>query len=73
MGGIARENTVDLRAKRMEAVGGCRKNFVGGKCRIMNGEMKDWEEKETERGENVQNWMQKYPYDRRNREINFKV
>ena len=50
VGGIARENTVDLRAKRMEAVGGCRKNFVGGKCRIMNGEMKDWEEKETERG-----------------------
>ena len=26
---------------------GCRKNFVGGKCRIMNGEKKDWEEKET--------------------------
>jgi len=23
VGGIARENTMDLRAKRMEAVGGC--------------------------------------------------
>jgi hypothetical protein len=28
----------------------CRKNFVGGKCRIMNGATKDWVEKETERG-----------------------
>ena len=42
-----------LKEKRIEAVGvegGCRKNFVGGKFRIMNGETKDWEEKETERG-----------------------
>ena len=30
--------------------GGCRKNFLGEKFRIMNGETKDWEEKETERG-----------------------
>jgi hypothetical protein len=27
----------------------CRKNCVGGKCTIMNGEKKDWEEKETEK------------------------
>jgi hypothetical protein len=46
-----------------------RKNFVGGKCGIMNGETKDWEEKKRRRGGNVQNWRQKYPYDRRNREI----
>jgi hypothetical protein len=40
VGGIARENTVDLKAKRMEAVEGCKKKFVGGKLRIMNGEIK---------------------------------
>jgi hypothetical protein len=50
VGGIARENTVDLKAKCVEAEEGCKKNFVGGKCRIMNGKTKDWEEKETERG-----------------------
>lgn len=38
VGGIARENTMDLKAQRVGAVGECRKNFMGGKCRIMNGE-----------------------------------
>jgi hypothetical protein len=38
---------------------GCRENLVGGNCRIMNGERKDSEEKETGGGGNVQNWTQK--------------
>jgi len=52
VGGVARENTVDLKTKRIEAVGRCvGRNSWEEKCRIMNGETKDWQEKETERGE----------------------